>query len=147
MITAPNFTFSLIKVKPGFGSIESFALLLGTTQDKLLGLLYPQTKINYITFSIPKKNGDVRTIHAPKKNLKHLQKLLAKHLLTTHSAKTCTHGFVENKSIKTNAQPHIGKEYVFNIDLKDFFKQYTTEESNAFLWPTRLTHLKMLLQS
>jgi RNA-directed DNA polymerase len=122
MTTAPNFAFSLIKVKPGFGSIESFALLLGTTQDTLLGLLYPQTKINYITFSIPKKNGDVRTIHAPKNHLKHFQRLLAKYLLTTHNAKSCTHGFVENKSIKTNAQPHIGKEYVFNIDLKDFFQ-------------------------
>lgn len=121
MITAPNFTFSLIKVKPGFGSIESLALLMGTTQDALLGLLYPQTKINYVTFRIPKKSGDVRTIHAPKQNLKNLQRLLATHLLEAHNAKSCTHGFVENKSIKTNAQPHVGKEYVFNIDLKDFF--------------------------
>lgn len=121
-MTAPNFTFSLIKVKPGFGSIESLALLMGTTQDTLLGLLYPQNKINYVTFSIPKKNGDVRTIHAPKNHLKHLQKLLATHLLQSHTAKSCTHGFVENKSIKTNAQLHVGKEYVFNIDLKDFFQ-------------------------
>ncbi|MBJ7436914.1 MAG: RNA-directed DNA polymerase, partial [Acinetobacter sp.] len=122
MTTIPDFTFALIKVKPGFGSIESLALLLGTTQDILLGLLYPQTKINYITFSIPKKNGNVRTIHAPKNHLKYFQRLLAKYLITTHNAKSCTHGFVENKSIKTNAQPHIGKEYVFNIDLKDFFQ-------------------------
>ena len=48
--------------------------------------------------------------------------MLAKYLLTAHDSKSCTHGFVENKSIKTNAQPHVGKEFVFNIDLKDFFQ-------------------------
>jgi retron-type reverse transcriptase len=30
-------------------------------------------------------------------------------------------GFVRNKSIVDNARAHVGKQYVFNTDLKDFF--------------------------
>jgi hypothetical protein len=31
------------------------------------------------------------------------------------------HGFLKNRSVVTNAQHHVGKNYVYNIDIKNFF--------------------------
>ena len=58
---------------------DEFAKLLGLKSDKYINyLLYNiQTDNLYITFTIPKKNGGERVIHAPKKELKFLQKKLA----------------------------------------------------------------------
>ena len=35
------------------------------------------------------------------------------------------HGFVEKRSTVTNARPHVGKDVVVNLDLKDFFPSIT----------------------
>jgi RNA-directed DNA polymerase len=35
--------------------------------------------------------------------------------------KSAAHGFLEDRSIVTNAKIHVGKKYVLNVDLKDFF--------------------------
>ncbi|MDZ7720330.1 MAG: reverse transcriptase domain-containing protein [Balneolaceae bacterium] len=72
-------------------------------------------------FKIPKKSGGFRTIHAPKGGLKSIQRsiaILLQSLFEPHPAAT---GFVDNKSIVDNARAHVDKEFVFNIDLKDFF--------------------------
>ena len=35
------------------------------------------------------------------------------------------HGFVRERSIKSNAEPHIGKRVIINMDMKDFFPTIT----------------------
>lgn len=75
----------------------------------------------YKQFSIPKKSGGIRTISAPKYKLKTIQKCINEILnivFTPHFAAT---GFVPNKSILDNAKLHVGKQFVYNTDLKDFF--------------------------
>ncbi|MCK0549329.1 reverse transcriptase family protein [Pseudomonas syringae pv. aptata] len=120
-MSALIFSFADI-FKPGFGGLPNLARLLGTTQNSLLELLYPNNKRNYKNFHIKKKNGNSRSIHAPKKNLKALQRTLAAHLSKLHTPKPSSHGFLLERSIKSNSIPHCGKEYVFNIDLEDFFE-------------------------
>lgn len=75
----------------------------------------------YRQFEIPKKSGGVRTITAPKWCLKHLQRYLADLLSSCYEPEDCVHGFVKGRSVLTNAECHTGKNYVLNIDLKDFF--------------------------
>tara|TARA_B100001175_G_scaffold93942_1_gene79422 strand:- start:3875 stop:5257 length:1383 start_codon:yes stop_codon:yes gene_type:complete len=75
----------------------------------------------YTTFYIDKKNGDKRIIHAPVKGLKEIQKTLNLILQAVHEPNENATGFVTNKSIVDNSSVHVGKNYVFNIDLKDFF--------------------------
>lgn len=86
----------------------------------------------YTTFTIPKKNGDTRTIKAPYGDLKAVQKKLAceleKYQQEIWASKkikpNIAHGFQKQKSIVTNAKIHRNKRYVLNIDLQDFFDSF-----------------------
>jgi hypothetical protein len=78
-------------------------------------------KRRYVEFTIAKKSGGVRTINAPNSALKSVQKTLAFILQCVFEPHKAAHGFVRNKSIVDNAKLHVGQNYVYNIDLKDFF--------------------------
>lgn len=82
-------------------------------------------KSHYHTFTVPKKSGGLRTISAPKSKLKRLQHWILTNILDIMPVGEYAHGFVVGKSICTNAQPHIGKDIVINIDLKNFFPTIT----------------------
>ena len=77
--------------------------------------------VRYRPFHIRKKNGKLRCIHAPARPLKTIQQclnLVLQGMFSPHAAAT---GFVPGKSIADNARPHVGRPYVYNLDLKDFF--------------------------
>ncbi len=78
-------------------------------------------KKRYAEFKIKKKSGTERTIHAPVKGLKSLQKILSFVLQCVYEPHKAAMGFVRDKSIVDNAQLHTGSNYVYNVDLKDFF--------------------------
>ena len=78
----------------------------------------------YSSFSIKKKSGGERIINAPVNGLKHILKplnIILNCVSTPHAKAT---GFVIGKSIVDNAKLHVGKHYVYNIDLKDFFHSF-----------------------
>jgi len=78
----------------------------------------------YSTFEIKKKSGAPRTINAPDNELVlllHCIDILVKKIYKPHH---CAYGFIEGKSIVDNAKIHVGKNYVYNIDLKDFFHSF-----------------------
>jgi len=75
----------------------------------------------YKEFKIKKKSGQDRTIHAPVKGLKAIQRTLAFILQCVFEPHKAATGFVRGRSILDNAQAHAGNRYVYNIDLKDFF--------------------------
>ncbi len=79
------------------------------------------TTTHYQRFQLPKKSGGVRTISAPMPQLKAAQHWILENILYKISNSDAANGFVRGRSIVTNAQPHIGKDVVVNIDLKDFF--------------------------
>ncbi len=78
-------------------------------------------KKRYSLFTIKKKSGAERTIHAPVKGLKAIQKTLSFILQCVYEPHKAATGFVREKSIVDNAKEHVGSKYVYNIDLKDFF--------------------------
>lgn len=75
----------------------------------------------YAEFKINKKSGAERSIHAPVKGLKSLQKTLSFVLQCVYEPHNAAMGFVRDRSIVDNAKLHVGSKYVYNIDLKDFF--------------------------
>ncbi|MDR6845669.1 reverse transcriptase family protein [Flavobacterium granuli] len=75
----------------------------------------------YESFKIKKKSGKDRIIHAPNSVLKSFQKCLNIVFQAVYKSHPSATGFVIGKSIVDNAKVHIGSNYVFNIDLKDFF--------------------------
>jgi retron-type reverse transcriptase len=76
---------------------------------------------HYVSFAIPKRGGGLRTIQAPKRRLKGLQRRLNALLLAKLPVSEHAQGFVPGRSIRTNAEPHVGKPVVIRMDLKDFF--------------------------
>lgn len=107
-------------------SVDELASLLGTTYSKIRYFYYQHpTSESYSTFEISKKSGGVRVISAPSDKLKTLQRRLKVLLEEMYTPKKYVTGFVDGKSIVTNAKPHTRKKYVFNLDLKDFFPSIT----------------------
>ncbi len=100
---------------------ESLSNELGMGYETLSKLIYPSPDKNYRSFTIPKKSGGERTISVPNPKLKEVQRKLYKKLVEVYEPRDSCHGFIKGKSIKSNALRHVGKENVFNLDLKDFF--------------------------
>lgn len=81
-------------------------------------------KKRYQSFTIKKKSGTDRTIHAPAKGLKSILRSLNFVLQCVFEPHEAATGFVLAKSIVDNAKKHVGRNYVLNIDLKDFFHTF-----------------------
>lgn len=79
------------------------------------------TKGRFVTFAILKKSGGIRNIAAPSNGLKMLQTYLNVILGSLYTPSSHVMGFVKGRSVITNASRHLNQNYVFNIDLKDFF--------------------------
>jgi len=96
--------------------------LLGTSYSKLCYVVYGVgVQSLYSQFSIVKKTGGRRFIHAPFPILKYLQfklKPLLDNLYKPHPAATA---FIKSRGIVYNASYHVKKAAVFNIDLEDYY--------------------------
>ena len=92
------------------------------TLQKMTRLCNPRLGRNrYRKFMIPKKSGGVRTIYAPNGNLRWMQVCLNEIFKTLYSPSPYAMGFTQGRSIVDNASRHVNRNYVFNIDLSDFF--------------------------
>jgi RNA-directed DNA polymerase len=115
-------------------SLHDVAQILDLKPAQLSFLLYKTlAPEKYKKFEVAKKSGGVRQISAPTKSLKQLQKRLANvlqnciedinvaRLNENKRQDRIAHGFKRKRSILTNAKEHRNRNFVFNIDLKDFF--------------------------
>lgn len=92
-------------------------------------LQYHINKPLYRVFQIPKKSGKFRIIEAPNEDLLSIQQRLNNYLQALYETvrPTGVHGFIrsvygkESKGIVSNANVHVGKKHVLNLDLMDFF--------------------------
>ncbi|HHT7238827.1 TPA: reverse transcriptase domain-containing protein [Bacillus cereus] len=112
-----------IKIK--FKSIKNFedvANMLEIPAQELRGILVLFKRNNYTTFTIKKKDGNDRTIHAPKKNLSIIQKKFSYILSLVYNNHLNAHGFIKNRSIVSNATQHLKQKYVLNFDLENYFE-------------------------
>ncbi len=82
---------------------------------------HTSTISHYIRFKIPKKTGGERLISAPMPRLKAAQYWILVNILDKLELHDAAHGFRRDRSIVSNAQPHVGAEVIINLDLKDFF--------------------------
>ena len=84
-------------------------------------------RLAYTTFQIPRRNGSERQIEAPTPTLKYIQRLIHESLTRVYGPHRAVHGFQSGRSIVTNAQTHVGRRFILNIDLVDFFPSITRE--------------------
>lgn len=79
----------------------------------------------YSQFDIAKGAGKVRTITAPDRRLKFVQRKLVRLLVQLYRVRNPVHGFVPARSVKTNAEAHGRRRFVVNLDLRHFFPTIT----------------------
>lgn len=90
--------------------------------QKLTFYCNPNHPHRYKQFRIRKKSGGIRQISAPKtRSFKLLLRYVNKMLAAVYTPSDYAMGFTERRSVVTNADVHKGQNYVFNVDLKDFF--------------------------
>ena len=121
-------------------TLAEFAVLLDTPTKTLINTLYRTPEAaKYNAFNIPKKDGSLRTIHAPIGKLKVYQRLLANilydcadELELATPRKPMSHAFRRGRSIVTNAAQHKNRRYVLNLDLQDFFPSFNFGRVRGF---------------
>ena len=109
---------------PIIGNESDLCSLLDTNIEQLRLLSYSNKlsqTYHYHSFTVPKKTGGKRQITAPSSSLKFVQRKIQEHIVHPVALHHAAHGFVCERSIVTNAKPHIGAHIVVNLDLKDFF--------------------------
>ena len=80
------------------------------------------------TFRLRKKHGGYREITAPKGALRGILQALNLVLQTYDKPTPWAYGFVCGRSVVDNAHPHVGKRYILNLDLKNFFPTITRQQ-------------------
>ena len=98
-------------------------------------LAHPEAlKNRYKSFTIPKKSGGTRIIHAPHERLKYVLKLFDLLLRTVFDTHEAANGFVNDRSIVDNARMHVQSNFILNVDLKDFFDSFDRNQIKMFFY-------------
>lgn len=103
------------------------SLKLFNCQDKkkYLNTLYSvsnNVENNYKIYKIKKKNGKYRTIYEPNALLKHIQRQILVKILDNKAISKYAKAYHKGINLKDNAIPHINKELILKLDIKDFFE-------------------------
>lgn len=115
-----------------FANRGALLAYLGLSEQELKKITYYRARM-YREFSIAKGQGKVRLIKAPDDRLKYFQHKIAVKLMAMYSPRHPVHGYVPGRSVKTNAQAHLGRRFVVNIDLKDYFPSISERRVRGML--------------
>jgi retron-type reverse transcriptase len=113
---------------PVLAAPADVAKAMGITIPRLRWLAFHSDAarlVHYVRFSVPKKSGGVRELCAPHRSMSAAQRWIFQNILERLPTHPAAHGFIKGRSIKSNAEPHVGKQVVVNADLKDFFPTIT----------------------
>ncbi len=121
-----------IPIPPEFTDEPTLLRHLGLGQKELKKIWWYREGM-YHRFAIAKGKGKSRIITAPDKRLKILQAKLAPLLDLIYQRRYPVHGFVKDRSVKTNAEAHGRRRHVVNLDLSDFFPSITENRVRGLL--------------
>ncbi|MBI4821398.1 MAG: RNA-directed DNA polymerase [Deltaproteobacteria bacterium] len=113
---------------PDIANAQALAKLLGISMFRLRQLTYHRdvdSGSNYIRWMIPKRSGGLRLISAPKKELKRIQRFVAKEIVEHLPMHGSSHGFVRGRSTRSNAIKHAKAEVIIKLDLSSFYPTIT----------------------
>ncbi|MFT3789169.1 MAG: reverse transcriptase family protein [Tepidisphaeraceae bacterium] len=120
---------------PELSTPADLAAAFGLPIPRLRFLAYhaeASTVSHYVQFMVPKKSGGERLLSAPHKHLATAQQWVLDAILRKLPVHDAAHGFVNGRSILTNAKPHVGRAVVVNCDLTDFFPSITVHRVIGF---------------
>lgn len=101
-------------------NVQSLADLVGVSEFEVYLYAY-RAHLHYRQFRLTKRCGGTRTISAPVVALKAIQRRIANKLLSKAELHDAAMGYRRGRSIVSNACVHANRDFVFNVDIKDFF--------------------------
>ena len=107
-------------------TISQLALAIGVS-PRLLTSFTHKPENHYRTFKIGKKGGGEREISSPRFFLKTVQYWIKSYILCHVKIHESCHAYLRGKSIISNAEGHVGKKFVANIDIENFFGNITRD--------------------
>lgn len=113
-----------IGVKECNDFLLSLNLFNCNNKEKYIKVLYSisnNVKNNYRIYKIKKRNGKYRTIYEPNSLLKHIQKQILINILDNKAISKYAKAYHKGINLKDNALPHINKEIILKLDIKNFF--------------------------
>jgi len=116
---------------PPITSVAALSTMLGYNPGFTRSLVY-RTHRHYRHFSIKKGKGE-RIIHAPKVGLKAVQKWISIHFQKFWTPPDCVYGFIPGRSHIDAASRHTQSEWVFSIDIHNFFPSVPASRVRAAL--------------
>ena len=111
---------------PYVESVEHLCAYIGVAPS-LIRQIQHKKKYHYRTFLLPKNDGSSRQITSPKTYLKVVQWWIYDNILSCAALPDCVHGFRASRSFITNANVHLGRKHILNVDIKRFFPSITIE--------------------
>ncbi len=121
---------------PVWGNRAAVAQALGHTEAQMSQLVIRSrvsTVSHYVRYEIPKRTSGMRTIYAPKKRLRELQRAINRELASKLPVSEHAHAFIKGHSVRTNAQAHVGRKIILQMDLANFFHSITAKRVRGLL--------------
>jgi RNA-directed DNA polymerase len=118
------------------GDVEALAKALGLTIPRMRFLAYHRdvdTGTQYHRWHVPKRDGTLRLISAPKPDLKRAQSWIAREVTEHLPVHDAAHGFLPGRSIVTNARVHAGASVVVKLDIRGFYPTVTFRRVKGLL--------------
>ncbi len=129
-----------------YTEISSIEQDLGYDIKTLYSISYSLRR-HYISIKVPKKQGGYRILSIPDTPLKCIQKRIADVLLSQMPVSPYAKAYRYGGSVVKNAAPHINKDIVLKLDIRDFFNSilYSTVKENAFPKEKYAENIRILL--
>lgn len=104
----------------------------GMMPSEVLGLL-PTIQRRYKVYNIKKKNGGMRSIAQPAREVKALQYAIMSGLLKELPVHPHATAYREGVSLVANAAPHVGLTAILKLDFSHFFHSITESDFISYL--------------
>jgi predicted DNA-binding WGR domain protein len=121
---------------PALPDVEALAKALGLSIARLRWLSYHRevdTGTHYHRWTVPKRDGGLRPISAPKPELKAAQRWIARQVTEHLPVHGAAHGFLPGRSIATNAGVHAGAKIIVKLDIEGFYPTVTWRRVKGLL--------------
>ena len=96
--------------------------------DSAVRRIMVSAPIRYKEYLIPKRNGGMRRIAQPAREVKLLQRALVSNFLVSLPIHHAATAYRAGLSIRDNAAPHIGQGPILKMDLRNFFPSIRSQD-------------------
>lgn len=120
---------------PTLGDLAAWLGVSGSDLDwfaDLRGMNPPNGPLCHYRYMWVPKSFGMRLMEAPKVRLCEIQRKVLRGILDQVPAHIAAHGFMRGRSCRTYVAPHVGREIVLRMDLRDFFPGIQSSRIHAF---------------